>query len=171
MSLGRVPDGQWPGAPAPELSLPVTLVPKAGGWTPGPTASLTHTPEQPGPPAQSPGPSVQKLLTEHPLHARPVRNCRRQSKLCAPWSGGSFHRENGSVKKNVQWEHAGGLSKGGGGGGWKKPERLLHRRQLRRGGGGGKEGHGGCAKPLILEARDGNAAKATDVSSSGDRGP
>ena len=99
MSLGRVPDGQWPGAPAPELSLPVTLVPKAGGWTPGPTASLTHTPEQPGPPAQSPGPSVQKLLTEHPLHARPVRNCRRQSKLCAPWSGGSFHRENGSVKK------------------------------------------------------------------------
>lgn len=45
------------------------------------------------------------------------------------------------------------------------------RRRLRWGSGGGKEGHGGCAKPLILDARDGNAAKATDISSPGDRGP
>lgn len=101
MSPGRVPDGQWPGAPAPELSLPVTRAPKAGGWTPGPTASLTHTPEKPGPPAQSLGPSIQELLTEHPLHTRPVRNSRRQRKLCAPCSGGSFHRENESVKKKM----------------------------------------------------------------------
>lgn len=34
----------------------------------------------------------------------------------------------------------------------------------------GEEGHRGCAKPLILEARNGNAAKATDVSSPGDQG-
>ena len=39
------------------------------------------------------------------------------------------------------------------------------KRRLRQGGGGG------CAKPLILEARDGKAAKETDVSSLGDRGP
>ena len=85
MSLGRVPDGQWPGAPAPELSLPVTQVPEAGGWNPGPTASLTHTPEQPGPPAQSPGPSVQELLTEHPPHAGPVRNWiyKQEQALCS----------------------------------------------------------------------------------------
>ena len=142
MSLGRVPDGQWPGALAPELSLPVTQAPEAGGWTPGPTAGHTHTQRSPVHRPRPPRTLHPRAAHRAPTackHAHPVRKCRRQRKLCAPCFGGSFHREKGSVKKmyrgntqeDFQKVEVGRLEE-------TSKVTTQKKRQLRRGGGGGR---------------------------------
>ena len=128
-------------------------------------------PEKPGPPAQTPRdrPSKSCSQSTHCTHARthtllgnagdressvlPVLEVRftERKDLLKKCTEGT----RGRTSKRWRWERLEEASK----------VTAQKKRRLRRGSGGG------CTKPLILEARDGKAAKETDVSSPGDRGP
>ena len=148
MSPGRVPDGQWPGAPAPELSRPVTRAPKAGGWTPGPTTGHTHPQRSPVHQPRPPGTlhpraahRASTARTHARTHARPVRKCRRQRKLWAPCSEVRFTERKDLFKEMYRgntWEDF--QKVGGRGGRLEETSKVTaqKKRRLRQGSGGGR---------------------------------